>query len=83
MSKRVALPEAIKAIREAKAATSPDEYLGSRFCIRMGMSHGALVNIEAGRRKPSQEAIHRIAATLGVSVDAISYVIEDDMEAVA
>jgi hypothetical protein len=41
------------------------------------MSHAHLCNIEAGRKQPPEEVIHRIAAHLGVPVDAISYVIEE------
>jgi transcriptional regulator with XRE-family HTH domain len=45
------------------------------------MSHAHLCNIEAGRKQPPEEVIHRIAAHLGVPVDAISYLIP--MEAAA
>ena len=40
-------------------------------------------NIEAGRKQPPEEVIHRIAALLGVPVDAISYTIELAEEAAA
>lgn len=80
MSKRVALGAAIKAIREAKAATDPN-FRGSVFAIKCQMSHAHLCNIEAGRKNPPAEVIHRIAALLGVPVDAISY--EQPLEAAA
>lgn len=83
MSKRVALGAAIKAIRQAKAATQPDKFAGSKFAIACLMSHSQLSNIEAGRRQPSQDVIHRIAALLGEPVDAISYTIELPLEATA
>lgn len=72
MSKRVALGAAIKAIREAKAA-SDESFRGSAFASKCLMSHAHLCNIEAGRKFPPEEVIHRIAAHLGVPVDAISY----------
>lgn len=72
MSKRIALPAAIKAIRAAKAAQDPN-YRVSRFAIRCGMSTGHLCNIESGERRATEEAIFRIAEALDVPVDAISY----------
>lgn len=72
MSKRLVLGGAIKAIRELKAQADPD-FRGSRFSVRCLMSPGHLCNIENGRKQPPDEVIHRIAAHLGVSVDAISY----------
>jgi transcriptional regulator with XRE-family HTH domain len=77
MSKRIALPAAIKAIREAKAA-SDTKYRGSTFAITCLMSHAHLCNIEAGRKQPPEDVIHRIAAHLGVPADAISYVTETE-----
>lgn len=81
MSKRVILPQAVKAIREAQAATNPDQR-SSRFAAKCLISTGHLSNIEAGRKNAPEEVIHRIAAHLGVPVDAISYVVPDT-EAVA
>lgn len=80
MSKRVALPGAIKAIREAKAQSNPG-FRGSAFATTCQMSHAHLCNIEAGRKAATEDVIHRIAAHLGVPVDAISYNV--DQEAVA
>lgn len=82
MSKRVVLPKAVKAIREAKAATQP-EFRISRFAVKCLMTPGHLCNIEAGRKRPPEEVIHRIAAHLGEPVDAISYVVHEETEAVA
>lgn len=81
MSKRVALPGAIKAIREAKAGyvasnrsyTGDPDFGTSRFATKCLLSPAHLCNIEAGRKAASEEVIHRIAAHLGVPVDAISY----------
>jgi len=91
MSKRVALPGAIKAIREAKAGYVPSnrsytgdpEFGTSRFATTCLLSAAHLCNIEAGRKPASEEVIHRIAAHLRVPVDAISYVIEQQEAAVA
>jgi transcriptional regulator with XRE-family HTH domain len=77
MMKRVALGEAIKAIREARAAADP-KFRGSTFAITCLMSHAHLVNIEKGRKQPGEELLHRIAAHLGVSVNAISYVVSSE-----
>lgn len=72
MSKRLILGGAVKAIRSAKAANDP-QYRGSQFAIKCLMSHAHLCNIEAGRKQPPEDVIHRIAAHLGVEVGAISY----------
>lgn len=80
MRKRIALPGAIKAIREAKAQNDPS-FRGSHFAIACGMSHAHLCNIEADRKQPSEETTARIAAHLGVPLDAISYVIETEVAA--
>lgn len=67
MRKRIALGGAVKAIREAKALP------GAQVASACLMSHAHLVNIEAGRRRATPEAIEKIAAALSVPVDAISY----------
>lgn len=66
MRKRIALPLAIKAIREAKGLS------GSTVATACLMSHAHLCNIESGHRKPTDEALDKIAAALGVPTDAIS-----------
>lgn len=89
MSKRVALPAAIKAIREAKAgyvkanrSYTGDASLGtSAFATKCLISPAHLCNIEAGRKAVSDELIHRIAAHLGVPVDAISYIADEAVAA--
>lgn len=78
MSKRIILPGAVKAIREAKAETDPSFRLG-HFAAACLMSTGHLCNIEAGRKRPPEVVIDRIAAHLGVPASAISY--ETSMEA--
>ena len=75
MRKRVALPAAIKAIREAKAVTDP-RFRISAFAIECGKTPGHLCNIEAGRKPATQEFIHTLAGRLGVPVDAISYEVD-------
>lgn len=82
MSKLVALPGAIKAIREAKAGyvaanrsyTGDPEFGTSRFATKCLLSPAHLCNIEAGRKPKTPIAtIQRIADQLGVPIDAISY----------
>jgi len=80
MSKRVILPGAAKAIREAKAA-SEDRFRLGQFATTVLLSSSHLCNIEAGRKPATEDVIHRIAAHLGVPVEAISYLVT--MEAVA
>ena len=75
MGKRVILGAAVKAIREEKAKHDP-EFRGSRFSVKCLMTPGHLCNIEQGRKNPPEDVIHRIAAQLGVPVEAISYVTE-------
>lgn len=72
MSNRVALGEAIKAIRLAKQESHP-EFQGSRFAITVGMSHAHLCNLEAGRKQPTPDVLARIALALNVPLNAISY----------
>lgn len=80
---------AVKAIREARVMQVPTSDLDpelfrlGRFAIRCQMSPAHLCNIEAGRKFPPEDVIHRIAAHLGVPVDAISYVVTTPLEAVA
>lgn len=72
MSKRIVLGAAVKAIREAKAEGDERFRLG-QFATTCLLSSAHLCNIEAGRKAPSEDVTHRIAAHLGVPVDAISY----------
>lgn len=73
MRKRVIHGPAVRAIRELKAESDPS-FKGSRFATTCMLSHAHLINIEKGRRPNAPlEVIERIAAHLGVSVDAISY----------
>lgn len=72
MSKRVALPAAIRAIREARAEHDP-AFRGATFATTCLMSHAHLCNIEAGRKGVTEEVLHRLAAHLRVPVEAISY----------
>lgn len=77
MSKRVGLGEAMKAIREAKAESDQRYKLG-HFAATCLLSSAHLCNIEAGRKSATEDVIHRIAAHLGVSVGAISYLTETE-----
>lgn len=80
MSNRIVLGAAVKAIREARREIDED-FRGSTFAIKCQMSHAHLCNIEAGRKQPPEEVIHRIAAHLRVPVDAISYVVATEAAA--
>lgn len=61
---------AVRAIREAHG------HGASKFATAASMASPSLCNVEAGRRQPSEAATVRIATTLGVEVDAITYPIE-------
>ena len=73
MSNRVLLGAAVKAIREAKAEVR-EEYRLGKFAATCLLSSAHLCNVEAGRKQPSEAAIQRIAAHLGVPIEAISYI---------
>ncbi len=75
MRKRVILPGALRAIRTLKAASDP-AFKGGTFGPSVGMSHAHLCNVEAGRRPLKEADIERVAAALGVDIDAISYEVE-------
>lgn len=68
---------ALKAIREAKATHDPS-FRGSEFAVRCLMTPGHLCNIEHGRKQPPEDVIHRIAAHLGVPIEAISYTVPEE-----
>lgn len=72
MRKRVINGTALRTIRELKAERDPS-FKGSRFAVACLMSHAHLINIEKDRKSPPEEVVHRIAAHLGVPVDAISH----------
>lgn len=72
MSKRVALPRAIRAIRQAKGVTQ------GAFATQAFISSPYLNNIEAGRRPVPEALIPTLANALGVEIDAISYVTESE-----
>ncbi|HKY57634.1 MAG TPA: helix-turn-helix transcriptional regulator [Aeromicrobium sp.] len=86
MSKLVAVPGAIKAIREAKAGyvaanrsyTGDPAFAPQQFAVTCLISPAHLCNIEAGRKPASEELIHRIAAHLRVPVSAISYAMPEE-----
>lgn len=75
MSKRVALGEAIKAIREAKHIPA------ATFATECQISAAHLCNIERLRRPAREELIPVIAAKLGVAIGAISYTTETEAAA--
>lgn len=77
MSKRVVLPHAVKAIREAKAEGDVAYKLGP-FAAKCLISSSHLCNIEASRKPATEDLIHRIAAHLGVPITAISYEISQE-----
>lgn len=78
MSKRIVLGAAVKAIREAKAERDERFRLG-QFAATCLLSSAHLCNIEAGRKAPSEDVTLRIAAHLGVPVDAISYTAAEEV----
>lgn len=82
MRKRVINGVALRTIRELKAETDPS-FRGGTFGPKCLMSHAHLINIEKGRKFPPEDVIHRIAALLGVPVDAISHTIDIAQEAIA
>lgn len=71
MSKRRSNGPAIRAIREAVGVP------GSIFATRCLISHAYLNNIERERKYPPTPVLQRIAGELGVSLDAISYVLPE------
>lgn len=69
MHTRLAHGPAIRGIREA---------LGIKhgvFAVECDISPGYLTNIEKGAKQPSPTVIAAMAKRLGVSVDAITYVV--------
>lgn len=56
---------AIKALRQDQ------KWKGAHFALAVGISHGHLFNIEAGRKRASQELLERIAVKLDVSIDDV------------
>lgn len=81
MSKRLVNGTAIKAIRQIRADADPTQYGSGPFAARCFISTSHLSNVEAGRRSLPDDVIHRIAAHLGVPVDAISYTIKNEVAA--
>lgn len=75
MSKRIALPKAIETIRKAKGLA------GGSVATAAFMSYSHLLNVEAGRRKATEQSIELLAQALDVDINAISY--EAPSEAVA
>lgn len=83
MSKRVAVPGAIKAIREAKAGwdatnrlyrpSGDPKFQAGAFASTCLLSGAHLSNIEAGRKAATEDVLNRIAVHLGVPIEAISY----------
>lgn len=81
MSKRVINGTAVKVIRQIRADIDPATYASGPFAARCFISTSHLSNVEAGRRGLPEDVIHRIAAHLGVPVDAISYTIKSEVAA--
>lgn len=89
MSKRVALPAAIKAIREAKAGwdstariygpNGDPKFQAGTFATTCLLSGAHLSNIESGRKNATEDVLNRIAVHLNVSLDAISYTEPEQM----
>lgn len=81
MGKRVINGTAVKAIRQIRADSDPATYASGPFAARCFISTSHLSNVEAGRRGLPDDVIHRIAAHLGVPVDAISYTTKSEAAA--
>lgn len=71
MSQRIAHGAAIRAIREAVGVSI------SAFAPRCGVSQGYMSRVELGDAQPSATVPRAIADQLGLSLDAVSYVIPD------
>lgn len=69
MRKRIAHGPAIRAIREVVGVSI------SAFAPRCDVSQGYLSRVELGDKQPSPQVLRNIADQLGVSLDAISYVL--------
>lgn len=72
MSMRLTHGPAAKAIREALGIKA------SHFATAIGVSTGHLSNIESGTRQPSEAVTTKMAERLGVSKDAITYVVSGE-----
>ncbi len=70
MSTRRLLGPAAKAIRVANQMPQGDA------ALRLDVSQGYLSNVEKGAKQPSEIFMRRYAEILGVSIDAISYVVD-------
>lgn len=71
MRKRQANGSAIRAIRELLGLSV------SALAPRCDVSQGYLSRVELGDKNPSPAVLRNIATALGVSLDAISYVIPE------
>lgn len=60
---------AVRALRDALGIQGRD------FAARVGIHPGYLSKVENGRRQPTPAVVRRMADTLGVPLDAITYVI--------
>lgn len=67
MSNRATNGPAVRALREAVGIQH------AKFAVDCLISPGYLTNIEKGRKQPSPEVARRLAARLGVELDAITY----------
>ena len=48
------------------------------FAVQVGISPGYLTNIEKGRKQPAPTVVKAIADRLGVNLDDITYVVQQD-----
>jgi transcriptional regulator with XRE-family HTH domain len=71
MAERVSNGAAIQAIRRLLGISQPE------FAKRLGVSQGAISNIERGARNASPMMIRKIADELGVSLDAVTEAITE------
>lgn len=71
MSKRQAHGPAIRAIRELTGTSI------SAFAPRVGVTQGYMSNVELGHKQPTIEFLARVARELGVSLDAVSFIVPE------
>ena len=69
------LSQQIRSARERRGWTQ------EQLAVRADVSRSTIQNLENGRRSPHRGSLGRIAAALGVSVDALKRAGEDELDA--
>lgn len=65
-------PEAVRIGATIKALREAYGWQSGKFAVAIGLTHGHLSNMEAGRKPPTRERVRVIADTLGVPLAAIT-----------